>query len=91
MTKNQHYAEAKNILLHPLKGKDMQITLNGKPTKIELKDGKNILVLLREIEVKKAEYISVELNGNIIEREQFQAVPVKDGDRMEIFHYMGGG
>jgi len=33
----------------------------------------------------------VELNGDILEREQFEATCVKDGDAVEFLYFMGGG
>ena len=38
-----------------------------------------------------AERIAVEVNGQVISRRQWPATIVKDGDRLEIVHFVGGG
>jgi sulfur carrier protein len=41
--------------------------------------------------VQQPEYVTVELNGDILEREQFEVTCVKDGDVLEFLYFMGGG
>ena len=35
--------------------------------------------------------VAVELNGNIIPRAEFDRAELKDGDSLEIVHFVGGG
>ena len=35
--------------------------------------------------------VAVELNGKIIPRAEFKDTPLKDGDSLEIVHFVGGG
>jgi thiamine biosynthesis protein ThiS len=35
--------------------------------------------------------IAVELNRNIVPRGEYAAVPLQDGDTVEIIHFVGGG
>ena len=35
--------------------------------------------------------VAVELNGKIIPRADFKTTTLKDGDSLEIFHFVGGG
>ena len=35
--------------------------------------------------------VAVELNGNIIPRAEFDRTELKDGDSLEIVHFVGGG
>ena len=67
----------------------MQITVNGKPA--EATDNITINELLKELKVETPEYVSVELNGDILDREAFAVTTVSDGDVVEFLYYMGGG
>jgi len=65
-----------------------KIQLNGK--KIDLKNRYSILKLLKKykINIKKT---AIELNGNIISRNRYGLVYLKDKDKIEIVHFIGGG
>ncbi len=39
----------------------------------------------------KADRVAVELNRNIVAREQWTETKLNDGDRLEIVHFVGGG
>ena len=39
----------------------------------------------------KADRMAVELNREIVPRTQWAATPLKDGDKLEIVHFVGGG
>ena len=67
----------------------MQITANGKPA--EVTGGITVAELLREQKVATPEYVSVELNGEIIAREDFATTVVFEGDKVEFLYFMGGG
>ena len=67
----------------------MQIIVNGKPT--EATDNINVIELLKEQKVATPEYVSVELNGEILDREAFPDTIIKDGDTLEFLYFMGGG
>ena len=67
----------------------MQITANGKPA--EVTGGITVEELLREQKVVTPEYVSVELNGEILDREAFATTVVFEGDKVEFLYFMGGG
>lgn len=67
----------------------MNITVNGKP--VQVRDGITVLELLEELKVRTPEYVSVELNGEILDRTGFADTVVADGDTVEFLYYMGGG
>lgn len=67
----------------------MQITANGKAA--EVSGGITIAELLREQKVATPEYVSVELNGEILDREDFASTVVIEGDKVEFLYFMGGG
>ena len=35
--------------------------------------------------------VVVELNRDILERDSYEDVPVRDGDTIELVHFVGGG
>jgi sulfur carrier protein len=39
----------------------------------------------------KSDRVAVELNRDIVPRERWSETPLKDGDRLEIVHFVGGG
>ncbi len=39
----------------------------------------------------KAAQVAVEHNGTILRREDFSAVPLNHGDRLEVVRFVGGG
>ena len=65
-----------------------KIQLNGK--KLELKNKNTILELLKKYKIDSRK-IAVELNGKIINRNRHKVVYIKDKDKIEIVHFIGGG
>ncbi|MCZ6802198.1 MAG: sulfur carrier protein ThiS [Nitrospirae bacterium] len=65
----------------------MQLTINGKPEELE---GSTIMEILKTKDIDP-HMVAVELNTQIVERDQLEATPVKDGDKLEFLFYMGGG
>jgi len=65
-----------------------KIQLNG--SKLELKKIYSIFTLLKKYKVdsKKA---AVELNGKIINRNRHKSIYIKNKDKIEIVHFIGGG
>lgn len=39
----------------------------------------------------KADRVAVELNLEIVARAQWEGIQLKDGDKLEIVHFVGGG
>ena len=66
----------------------MKLIING-----EGKDFSSPLSLSSLIEQlgMKHDRVAVELNLNIVPREQWPATNLKDGDQLEIVHFVGGG
>ena len=67
----------------------MNLVVNGK--KIDTADGLTISKLLVEENVKMPEMVSVELNGKILKRSEFETTTLNDNDQVEFLYYMGGG
>jgi sulfur carrier protein len=74
-----------------MKEKKMHLTVNGKKMVIGDKESFSISRLLYELNVADPLYVTVELNGDIMERINFDSIMVKDGDEIEFLYFMGGG
>jgi sulfur carrier protein len=65
----------------------MQVKINGKSEEVQ---GPTILDLLKSKSIDP-HMVAVELNTAMVERDQFGATKIKDGDALEFLFYMGGG
>jgi len=65
-----------------------KIQLNGR--KLELKNKHTLLSLLKKYKID-GKKIAVELNGKIINRNKYKIVYLKNMDKIEIVHFIGGG
>ncbi|MBW2975856.1 sulfur carrier protein ThiS [Candidatus Woesearchaeota archaeon] len=65
----------------------MNLIINGEPKNIVCK---NILELLSTLNLEK-DAVAVELNKNIVHRENFGRTGLKNNDRLEIVKAVGGG
>ena len=66
----------------------MKIHINGEEK--EIADGLNIAGLLEQLELRPGRVV-VELNRAIISRETQESTSLKEGDVLEIVHFVGGG
>ena len=64
------------------------IMFNGK--KRDIKDNTNITEFIK-INSYKQEHVVVELNEEIITKERYQEIILKDNDVLEVLSFMGGG
>jgi sulfur carrier protein len=69
----------------------MTITINGKETSVPENPARTIDTLLEELDVSQRLYVTVELNGEILDRDAFATTPVSSGDTIEFLYFMGGG
>ncbi|WP_039763533.1 MULTISPECIES: sulfur carrier protein ThiS [unclassified Caldicellulosiruptor] len=67
----------------------MKIKANGNEVQIERE--MTIFEMLDVLNVSMKEYVTVQLNGQIIPRSEYDKVTVKDGDEVEFLYFMGGG
>ncbi|MBR1645142.1 MAG: sulfur carrier protein ThiS [Selenomonadaceae bacterium] len=51
----------------------------------------NIDELLAAVKADQPEYVTVQLNGEFVERADFPKTFLKDGDEIEFLYFMGGG
>ena len=67
----------------------MNIQINGEP--VEISGEMTIKELLADRKVEMPDMVSVELNGEILDREAFDTTKISDGDKVEFLYFMGGG
>jgi sulfur carrier protein len=65
-----------------------KIQLNG--SKLELNSKYSIAALLKKYKINEKK-IAVELNGKIINRNKYKLIYIKNTDKIEIVHFIGGG
>ena len=66
----------------------MKATVNG--DSMELSEGTTVTQLLERVKLKP-ELVVVELNLNILKREELSKTVLKEADQIEIVHFVGGG
>ncbi len=66
----------------------VKIVLNGKPQ--EIQSGISVSDLLLKWKVRP-ELVTVEVNENILQKLDYDATKIQDGDKVEFVFYMGGG
>ncbi len=66
----------------------MYLEINGKRREVEA--GRSVAGLLADLELDPR-LVVVELNREIIRRDEIENVALNEGDRLEIVHFVGGG
>ncbi|MHB1562980.1 MAG: sulfur carrier protein ThiS [Leptospirillum sp.] len=66
----------------------MKILVNGK--RKDVPEGTSLSVYL-EIDGLDPQLVSMELNGRIVEREEWGSTVLHEDDELEILFFMGGG
>jgi sulfur carrier protein len=66
----------------------MTLHINGQPR--EFTNGLTLSALVVQLGFK-SDRLAIELNRDIVSRAQWDTTALKDGDRLEIVHFVGGG
>ena len=66
----------------------IQVQVNGKER--EIQSGLSVHELVESFDLNPL-LIVVELNREILSRDQFKDVQVSEGDALELVHFVGGG
>ena len=66
----------------------MRLTVNGDP--MELPAGTTAAALLDQLKLNPG-LVVVELNLNILKRDDLAKASLSEGDQVEIVHFVGGG
>ena len=57
----------------------------------EYDEGITVKELIEKEDVENAEYVTVTINDEFVERDNFQATVIKENDAVEFLYFMGGG
>ena len=68
----------------------MDISVNGEKQALE---GEKLTVteLIQLNKVKDPDMVSVQLNGEFVERAKYPETAIKNGDEIDFLYFMGGG
>lgn len=66
----------------------IEVTINGEPRRIEF--GASLVRLIEELQLPP-QRIAIEHNLEIITRSRWAETTLREGDRLEIVHFVGGG
>ena len=65
----------------------MNLTINGEP---RIFSAQTLTALVAELGMKP-DRVAIELNREIVPRDRWAQTNLKDGDQLEIVHFVGGG
>ena len=66
----------------------VKIKINGKKRLIKPKISLKTLLSTIKIPMNK---VAIEVNENIIDKKKIEKIKLKEGDQIEIVHFIGGG
>ena len=66
----------------------MQLTINGE--KRVIKKSKNLADLIKELDIKAPNF-AMALNQQVVPRSKYDSTSIKENDKVEIVHAVGGG
>ena len=70
------------------KSKKIKIYLNGKKKKLENEITIKKVLKLTNVQLNK---VAIELNNEIVNKKMIKKIKLKDDDKIEIVHFIGGG
>ena len=65
----------------------MNLTINGDERQLT---SQTLSTLIQELGMK-SDRVAIELNHEIVHKDQWPQTQLKEGDRLEIVHFVGGG
>ena len=68
----------------------MKLIVNNRDTEIKGHDSLNVKELLAEMRYTFP-MIVVKVNGTLIKKDKYEDISIKDGDKVEAIHLIGGG
>ena len=67
----------------------IKISVNGKAQEVE--GSISIAELIKLNNVAQPSMVSIQLNGQFVNRDDFETTTVSDGDELDFLYFMGGG
>ncbi|MGA7751381.1 MAG: sulfur carrier protein ThiS [Candidatus Sulfotelmatobacter sp.] len=69
----------------------MKLQINGDPRDFNDASAPFTMAALIESLGMKSDRVAIELNRDIVPRDRWTETTLKDGDQLEIVHFVGGG
>jgi sulfur carrier protein len=66
-----------------------KITVNGEAQEVQLP--LNLTELIQQNNVQQPEMVSVQLNDDFVDRNEWDNLQIKEGDTVDFLYFMGGG
>ena len=66
-----------------------KIYVNGAAQEVNLPI--NVTELIKQLLVENPEMVSVQVNEEFAEREEWDNIQIKEGDKVDFLYFMGGG
>ena len=66
-----------------------KIYVNGDVQEVNLP--LNVSELIKQSDVQQPDMVSVQVNEEFAEREDWENIQIKEGDRVDFLYFMGGG
>ncbi len=66
-----------------------KITVNGEAQEVQLP--LSLTELIKQNDVQQPEMVSVQLNDDFVDRNEWDSLQIKEGDSVDFLYFMGGG
>ena len=66
-----------------------KITVNGEAQEVKLP--LSLTELIKQNDVQQPEMVSVQLNDDFVDRNEWDRLQIKEGDSVDFLYFMGGG
>ena len=68
----------------------MKIKVNGKDQSIQ-ENAVSVSEILKSNKVESIEMVSVQLNGNFVDKNDLDKISLNENDELDFLYFMGGG
>ena len=66
-----------------------KIIINGEAQEVQLPI--SLTELIKQNDVQQPEMVSVQVNDDFVDRDEWDGVTIKEGDAVDFLYFMGGG
>ena len=66
-----------------------KITVNGEAQEVQLP--LSLTELIKQNDVQQPEMVSVQVNEDFVDRDEWNSIQMKEGDSVDFLYFMGGG
>ena len=66
-----------------------KVIVNGEPQEVQLP--LSLTELIKQNDVQQPEMVSVQVNDDFVDRNEWDALQIKEGDSVDFLYFMGGG